>query len=297
MPGLNSIMDTSLSALFAAQAGLATTGHNIANANTPGYSRQTVLFAARRPDMTSVGAIGRGVDVQGIRRIQDEFLLNNLRSQTARGESYGSVDSALSEVESILGSIDNDHLGVVVADVSGKGIPAALFMAMSKSLIRSAAEDNTHSDQIIIKANNILSRDNEQGMFVTVFLGIYNMTTRELSYTSAGHNPPYLVTASGDIQQITPKPGFVLGGFEGTPYVSEKIQLNKGDGLYVYSDGVTEAMSETNEEYGESRLESALKKNAMTRAEELNRGVLVDLKQFVGSAQQSDDITMLFVRV
>lgn len=119
MPSLNSIMDTSLSALFAAQAGLATTGHNIANANTPGYSRQTVLFAARRPDMTSVGAIGRGVDVQGIRRIQDEFLLNNLRSQTARGESYGSVDSALSEVESILGSIDNDHLGDALSDFFG----------------------------------------------------------------------------------------------------------------------------------------------------------------------------------
>lgn len=111
MPGLNSIMDTSLSALFAAQAGLATTGHNIANANTPGYSRQDVLFAARRPDMSAVGAIGRGVEVVGVRRIQDDFLLNNLRSQTARGQSFASVDAALSEVESILGSVDNDHLG------------------------------------------------------------------------------------------------------------------------------------------------------------------------------------------
>lgn len=111
MPGLNSIMDTSLSALFAAQAGLSTTSHNIANANTPGYSRQDVLFAARRPDMTAVGAIGRGVDVAGIRRIQDEFVLANLRSQTARGQSFASVDSALTEVESIMGSVDNDHLG------------------------------------------------------------------------------------------------------------------------------------------------------------------------------------------
>lgn len=111
MPGLNSIMDSSLSALFAAQAGLATTGHNIANANTPGYSRQDVLFAARRPDMSAVGAIGRGVEVIGVRRIQDEFILNNLRSQTARGQSFASVDASLSEVESILGSVDNDHLG------------------------------------------------------------------------------------------------------------------------------------------------------------------------------------------
>lgn len=119
MPGLNSIMDTSLSALFAAQAGLATTGHNIANANTPGYSRQDVLFSARRPDMTAVGAIGRGVEVDGIRRIQDDFLLNTLRSQTARSESYSSVDSALSEVESILGSVDNDHLGDALSDFFG----------------------------------------------------------------------------------------------------------------------------------------------------------------------------------
>jgi flagellar hook-associated protein 1 FlgK len=111
MPGLNSIMDSSLSALYAAQAGLATTGHNIANANTPGYSRQTVLFSARRPDILPYGAIGRGVEIQGIRRIQDDFLVNNLRSQSARFESYSAVDTTLYEVEAILGSVDNDHLG------------------------------------------------------------------------------------------------------------------------------------------------------------------------------------------
>ncbi len=111
MSGLNSIMDSSLSALFAAQAGMATVGHNIANANTPGYSRQDVFFAARRPDILPYGALGRGVEVQGIRRIQDEFLLTNLRVQTARMESYTAIDSALYEVEAILGSVDNDHLG------------------------------------------------------------------------------------------------------------------------------------------------------------------------------------------
>ncbi|MGD9549151.1 MAG: flagellar hook-associated protein FlgK [Candidatus Krumholzibacteriia bacterium] len=111
MSGLSSIMDTSLSALYAAQAGLATTGHNIANANTPGYSRQTVLYAARRPDLLPYGAIGRGVEVQGIRRIQDDFLLNNLRAQSARYESYAAMDTTLYEIEAIMGSVDNDHLG------------------------------------------------------------------------------------------------------------------------------------------------------------------------------------------
>ena len=109
--GLNSIMDTGLSALFSAQAGLATTGHNIANASTPGYSRQQVLFAARRPRITPSGAIGRGVEVASIRRVQDEFLANNMRVQTSRLESYTTVDSALYEIEAILGSVDNDHLG------------------------------------------------------------------------------------------------------------------------------------------------------------------------------------------
>jgi len=104
-------MDTSLSAMFAAQAGLATTGHNIANANTPGYSRQSVILAPRRPDILSFGAIGRGVEIQGIRRLQDEFLLQNLRSQNARLSSFTSTDTTLYEIENILGSVDNDHLG------------------------------------------------------------------------------------------------------------------------------------------------------------------------------------------
>lgn len=111
MAGLFDTLGTATRGLAVVQSGIATTGHNIANANTPGYSRQDVLFSARRPDMTAVGAIGRGVEVAGVRRIQDDFLLNNLRSQTARRESYSSIDSALSEVESILGSVDNDHLG------------------------------------------------------------------------------------------------------------------------------------------------------------------------------------------
>ncbi len=142
MSGLNSIMDTSLSALFAAQAGLATTGHNIANANTDGYSRQETLFAARRPDMTAVGAIGRGVDVTGIRRIQDEFLLNNLRSQTARGQSYGAVDSALSEVESILGSVDNDHLGNALSNFF------KAWNAMSQPPITESMKENVVSSAV-----------------------------------------------------------------------------------------------------------------------------------------------------
>jgi len=104
-------MDTSLSAMFAARVGLSSASHNIANANTPGYNRQEALFAARRPQMMRYGALGRGVEIEGIRRIQDEFLVTNLRSQHSRLESYTQVDSTLYEIEAILGSVDNDHLG------------------------------------------------------------------------------------------------------------------------------------------------------------------------------------------
>jgi flagellar hook-associated protein 1 FlgK len=116
MSGLTSIMDTGLSALFAAQAGLATTGHNIANASNPAYSRQRVLVSPRRPAITPFGAIGRGVEIDGVRRVKDEFLATNLRNQTARLEAHVTVDSALYEVEAILGSVDNDHLGTAITN-------------------------------------------------------------------------------------------------------------------------------------------------------------------------------------
>ena len=111
MPRLESIMENSLSAMFAAQAGLATVSHNIANANTPGYSRQQAVLSSRRPLVLTFGSIGQGVEVANIRRIQDEFLLANLRKQTSRSASYSMTDSTLYEIETILGSVDNDHLG------------------------------------------------------------------------------------------------------------------------------------------------------------------------------------------
>ena len=192
--------------------------------------------------------------------------------------------------------VDGDHLGLVVGDVSDKGVPAALFMAMAKSLIRSAAEGNTHPEKIMEKVNNGLSRDNDQGMFVTVFLGIYNRNTRKLSFTSAGHNPPYVVTGDGEIQPVNPAPGLVIGGFEGIAYTCESLTLNPGDGLFIYSDGVTEAMDETGNFYGEERLEAALARHAAKDAQGLTQGVIDDVNQFVGNAAQSDDITMLFAR-
>jgi len=119
MSGLASIMDNSMSAMFAAQAGMATTAHNIGNADTPGYTRQTMLLAARRPLAFAFGSIGQGVDVVTIRRAQDTFLLSTLRNQQAKLAAYTSTDSALYEIEHILGSIDNDHLGNALNEFFG----------------------------------------------------------------------------------------------------------------------------------------------------------------------------------
>lgn len=193
--------------------------------------------------------------------------------------------------------VDDDHLCFLVGDVSDKGVPAALFMAMAKSLIRSAGEGNTRPDKIITKANNILSRDNDQGMFVTVFLAIYRKKTRELFYTSAGHNPPYVVSEDKGIRKLTPEPGLVMGAFEDFPYTFEQTTLNAGEGLFIYSDGVTEAMNMELEEYGAAHLEKVLRENAGALSKELNEKILKDLDIFVGQAPQSDDISLLFVRV
>jgi len=194
-------------------------------------------------------------------------------------------------------AIDSENLCFLVGDVSDKGVPAALFMAMAKSLIRSAAENNIHPDQIITKANSQLSRDNEQCMFVTVFLAVYNLKTQKLTYTSAGHNPPYIVSETGEVRMLRPHPGIVLGAFQGASYITETIDMNKGEHLYIYSDGVTEAMNIDRELFGEERLEIALAKYYCETSEGMNKGVMSELQDFVQNAPQSDDISMLYVRL
>ena len=146
MSSLNSIMGNSLSAMFSSQAGLATTSHNIANADTPGYTRQSNVLAARMPLMFSFGAIGQGVDVATVRRSQDSFLLNTLRSQTASLASYQSIDAGLYEIEMILGSIDNDHLGNALNE---------FFNAWSD--LATAPTDESLKSQVVTRAQSLVS--------------------------------------------------------------------------------------------------------------------------------------------
>lgn len=194
-------------------------------------------------------------------------------------------------------AIDDDHLCLTVGDVSDKGVPAALFMAMAKTLIRSDAERSRFPHKILRKVNAELARENEQCMFVTLFLAVLERKTRLLYYANGGHNPPYLITKDGAVDPLPLETAMVVGVFEDAPYQVQSIQLQPGDGLVLYTDGITEAMNSTNELYGEARLERLLRESSQMSAERLTRTLIDDVGAFAKGAGQSDDITVLSIRL
>lgn len=193
-------------------------------------------------------------------------------------------------------SLDEDHLCLLVGDVSGKGVPAAIFMAMAKTVLRATADISLTPAEILYKANNDLSRDNSESMFVTMFLAIYNKKDGTLTYSDGGHNTPYVITGSGEITALNAKTGIALGVMEDMPFHLGSLTLQPGDAFIIYSDGVTEAMNGDNALYLESRLEACLDTYGQLPAKEFNEALLKDIHAFTGSAQQSDDITSLYFR-
>lgn len=192
--------------------------------------------------------------------------------------------------------VEKNRLLLLIADVSGKGIPAAMFMMKAKSTIKSFAKPNSSVDKIISRANESLCENNEAEMFVTNWTGIVDLSTGALEYVNAGHNPPLVCHSDGDFEYIKTKPGFVLAGLECSRYSQNSLQLAKGDVLFLYTDGVTEAMNEQDELYGERRLQEVLNKVKDKSMEEICQAVREDVALFVGRAPQSDDITMLAFR-
>lgn len=192
--------------------------------------------------------------------------------------------------------VDDDHLAFVVADVSGKGVPAALFMVIGKTLIKDHTGLHDDLGEVFSEVNNILCSSNSEEMFITAFEGVLNLKTGELRYVNAGHETPFICHANGVYEPFKLKAGFVLAGMEGIRYRSGSVQLNPGDKIFQYSDGVPEAMNSENEQYGMNRLERVLSKNSDKSPTELLSEVKADLDAFVGVAEQFDDITMLCVR-
>lgn len=188
--------------------------------------------------------------------------------------------------------VDEDTLAFLVADVSGKGIPAAMFMMTSKTLLKSYAESGMRVNEVFTHANEKLCEGNDAGMFVTAWMGYLNVKTGKLTYANAGHNPPAVKHADGSFTYLKSRAGFVLAGMEGIRYRENELQLEPGDVIYLYTDGVTEATDLNNEMYGEDRLLKTLNQNA-DRPQLLCDAVKADVDEFVGTAPQFDDITML----
>ncbi|HJM10241.1 MAG TPA: GAF domain-containing SpoIIE family protein phosphatase [Candidatus Marinimicrobia bacterium] len=192
--------------------------------------------------------------------------------------------------------IDKKHLCFVIGDVSGKGIPAALFMALTKTQIKASSSRRRTPGDVLFRANNDLCHENESGMFCTLFYGIMNTETGEVTYANAGHNPPYLITNSGEPVQIESTGGIALGVMEEMEFESATFTISKGDSIFLYTDGVNEAMNEADEEYSYERLEDYLKENSTGSITDMVDRNLESVKEFAGTAPQSDDITVLALR-
>lgn len=193
--------------------------------------------------------------------------------------------------------LDEDRIGLVIADVSGKGVPAALFMAVSNTLLRSIALTKDNSRECIEELNRLICRVNVNSMFVTVFYGILNHRTGALDYTNGGHNPAYILRGkNGELERLGRFPNLVVGGFEDFSYKSESAQLDPGDSLFLYTDGITEAFDAKDEAFGDERLEDSLVELYHDDAKTIIEGVYADLGEFIGDTTQSDDITMVVVK-
>lgn len=192
--------------------------------------------------------------------------------------------------------VGENKLGFLIADVSGKGIPAAMFMMTAKTLIKGYAESGKSVDEVFTIANAKLCESNEAGMFVTAWMGILDITTGLLEFANAGHNPPLVKHADGRFEFLKSKSGFILAGMEGMKYRRNELVLSPGDEIYLYTDGVTEATNAENALYGEERLANLLNTMHGLSGEALCRAVKADIDAFAGDAPQSDDITMLYLK-
>ena len=192
--------------------------------------------------------------------------------------------------------LDGERLGFLVGDVSGKGVPAALFMAIARTLLRASAHHEASPGACLTYTNQSLVEQRASGMFVTLFYGILHTRTGVLEYANAGHNPPYAFSPDGRLRSLSERSGPMLGVFEDFQYQTRSTELQPGEGLLVYTDGVTEAHNKEGGFYEESRLEAYLAAHASRPADELVRGLHSEVERFEAGASRADDITVLALR-
>ena len=266
--------------------------------------RSNEEFASLSDDINSTVATLKRYIAEAAARIDKELeyakqiQLSALPTNFPEGEEYG-IYAQMIAAKEVGGDfydfykLNDKTVAFLAADVSGKGIPAAMFMMTAKTIIKDLAESGMAVNDIFTKANEKLCENNESGMFVTAWMGILDLTTGQVQVANAGHNPPLLKRADGSFEYLKTRAGFVLAGMEGVRYRVGELTLNPGDRLFLYTDGVPEATNVENKLYGEDRLLAFMNQNACMEAEKLLPALKANIDEFVGEAPQFDDITML----
>ena len=193
-------------------------------------------------------------------------------------------------------TLDDGRLSLVMADVSGKGVPAAFFMAIARTVMRAAAARHPTPGPCLQEVNDAICEQNPQDLFVTLFYGILDPDTGEFVYANAGHNPPFVVKHPGDVLPLPMTGGMAVGVMPGLPYDEDAVTLAPGDTMFLYTDGITEAMNVDQEEFTEARLEAVLAEGRDLPVDSVLENVTSAVVKFVGEAEQSDDITCIVLR-
>ncbi len=259
---------------------------------------QQIALAIQNDRLQSemVGRERLETEIQLARQIQQTFIPEHLpehpgwelaaRWKTARqvgGDFYDVIE------------LPNHKLGIIIADVADKGVPAALFMALTRTLVRAAAVEAPTPAEVLQRVNDLLLPDTRQGMFVTAVYAVLDQETGEFTYANAGHNPPFWIRTDGQIEKLT-RTGIALGVLEANPISQKMIQISKGASVLLYTDGVTEAFSAEGDLFGESRLQDNIRSNHMSSAHDLLDAIDVSLEEFIGPNPLSDDLTLLAIR-
>jgi sigma-B regulation protein RsbU (phosphoserine phosphatase) len=192
--------------------------------------------------------------------------------------------------------VDKYRLGVVIGDVSGKGIAAALLMAVSKTLLKATAYKGMPADNILSEVNNIIADESPPNMFVTLFYGVFDTRSGAFEYSNGGHNLPYIISVDGQVKSLDNIGGLMIGAMKDVPYESNVIMIKPGESLIFFTDGVTESFNKEGEEFHETGLEKILEGKNSLSVNELVDYVFENVQSFSEGVEQSDDITCLALK-
>jgi sigma-B regulation protein RsbU (phosphoserine phosphatase) len=254
------------------------------------YTEELRLTTAEKERMAKELEIAKGIQQQFLPESAPqvegvEMAAVNLPALEVGGDFYDFIP------------VGKDKWGLVIADVSGKGVPAALFMAISRTLVRAYAVGKPTVSEAILKANNVIADDARSSMFVTLFYGVLDIREKTLTYVSAGHNPPLMLPGRGGETIMLKTKGIAMGIMPDIKLEEKEIHLEKGDVVTLYTDGVTEAINEKNEQFGTGRLATVVDSNRNLSAPEIVKRVEEEVTEFSQGQPQFDDITLLILKV